>query len=165
MPLDVQDMTATPRARQLLSPAGMRWAWQGLFIPGHPSYQFLFFCLAGLSGVVVNYLVMWGLYQGLGLYYILSSVGAHLVASLNNYTWNKLVTFRDRRRGLGAVLRQYLTFLSVTLVGLAINQAVLVGLVELAGLDPVPANLAGVLLATVSNFLGAKFITFRIKGA
>ncbi len=163
MPLDARDIT--PTARQLFSAAGMRWAWQGLFIAGHPSYQFFFFCLAGLSGVVVNYLVMWGLYQGLGLYYILSSVGAHLVASLNNYTWNKLVTFRDSRRGWGPVLRQYLTFLSVTLVGLGINQAFLVGLVELAGMDPVPANLVGVLVATVSNFLGAKFITFRQKGA
>ena len=163
MSLYSQDYSPNLPLGRLLSKEGLRWARRGLFTAGHPVYQLFFFCLVGLSGVAVNYLVMWGAFEGLGLHYMLSSVCAHLVASVNNYTWNKKYTFQDRVKGLRPILRQYLTFLGVTLVGLAINQVVLAALVELFEVYPVMANLAGVLAATASNFLGAKFITFRAK--
>jgi dolichol-phosphate mannosyltransferase len=119
------------------------------------------FCLVGASGVVVNYLTMWAAYDGLGLAYVLASIVAYILASANNFAWNKLFTFKDKVTGLGPVFVQYLKFISVTLPGLAINEGVLVALVELTGMDPVWANLAGVLLATVSNFIGNKYFAFR----
>ncbi len=137
------------------------WGWHGLFVKGHTSNQFVRFCLVGASGVLVNYLVMRGLYNGLRLPYGLCSVTAYLVASVNNFIWNKIFTFKDAARGFWPVVKQYLRFLSVILLGMAINLGALVLLVELVGLDPVPANLLGVLLATVSNFLGNKLFAFR----
>ncbi len=53
--------------------------------------------------------------------------------------------------------------LGVTLLGLGINLGVLVALVELTSLDPVLANLAGVLVATLSNFLGNKLYAFKSR--
>jgi putative flippase GtrA len=139
----------------------LAWGWHGLFVKGHTSNQFLRFCLVGASGVVVNYLVMRGLYNGLRLPYGLCSVTAYLVASVNNFIFNKIFTFRDEVRGLWPIVKQYLRFLSVILLGMAINLGALVALVELMHMDPVPANLLGVLLATVSNFLGNKLFAFR----
>ncbi len=151
-----------PRPERLL-PLGpwLRWGWQGMFIPGHSANQFLRFCLVGTSGVGVNALVMWALFDGLGLHYALASVCAFLVANLSNFALNKVFTFADHGWGGSRVASQYLRFLGVSLVGLVINLAVLVALVELLALDPVLANLIGVLLATVSNFLGSKFLAFK----
>ena len=137
------------------------WGWHGLFIKGHTANQFMRFCLVGAGGVVVNTLVMWAAYDGLGLHEVISSILAFLVASVNNFAWNKIFTFKNQARGLKAVIGQYLRFLSVTLLGLAINLGVLVALVNWFGIDAVLANLAGVLLATFSNFIGNKLYAFR----
>ncbi len=151
-----------PRPRTPWPPGPwLTWAWRGVWVRGHTANQFLCFCLVGLSGVGVNSLVMWALYQGAGTPYVLASIGAFFAASLNNFTWNKVFTFRDTVRGAAAVTRQYLKFLSVTLLGLGVNLAVLVALVELALLQPLAANLAGIVLATMVNFLGNKLFAFR----
>jgi putative flippase GtrA len=139
----------------------LRWLWQGLFITGHSSNQFLRFCLVGASGVIVNTIVMWALSQALGLNYIFSSICAFLVANLTNFLLNKIFTFASHDWSPASFASQYFRFLGVSLVGLGINLVVLVALVELAGLGEVLANLAGVLVATVSNFLGSKFLAFK----
>jgi dolichol-phosphate mannosyltransferase len=151
-----------------LKPATLRpfgpwldWGWHGLFVKGHTSNQFVRFCLVGASGVLVNYLVMRGLFDGLGLHYGPCTVTAYLVASVNNFIWNKLFTFRNEVRGLWPIVKQYLRFLSVILLGLAITLGAVIFLVEFMAMDPVLANLLGVLLATVSNFLGNKLFAFR----
>jgi putative flippase GtrA len=160
-------MSSTPRPSQprptTLTPLGpwLRWGWQGLFIPGHSANQFLRFCLVGASGVGVNALIMWLLYTGLGLHYLLSSIGAFTVASINNFLLNKSLTFADKGWALSRLISQYARFLAVSLLGLGINLAVLAALVEIFKLNAVLANLVGVLAATVSNFLGSKFVAFR----
>ncbi len=150
-----------PRPATLL-PLGpwFRWGWQGLFIIGHPANQFMRFCLVGSSGVLVNALVMWALFEGLGQHYILASIGAFLVANLTNFLLNKVFTFASQDWSGSRLASQYLGFLAVSLVGLIINLAVLVALVKLFGIWEVWANLAGVIVATVSNFLGSKFLAF-----
>jgi dolichol-phosphate mannosyltransferase len=151
-----------PRPATLL-PLGpwLRWGWHGLFVPGHSANQFMMFCLVGVSGVGVNALVMWAIYDGLGLHYMLSSVCAFFVANVSNFVFNKILTFADKRWGFSLLISQYVRFLAVSLIGLGINLAVLAALVELFGIDPVLANLAGVLVATFSNFLGSKFLAFK----
>ncbi len=146
-----------------LTPLGpwFRWGWQGLFITGHSANQFLRFCLVGASGVGVNELVMWALFTGLHLHYILASICAFLVANISNFVLNKALTFADKGWGFPRLASQYLRFLAVSLVGLGINLAVLVALVELFKIGAVLANLVGVLAATGSNFLGSKFVAFK----
>lgn len=153
---------APPRPSTLWPPAPwLSWAWRGLFVRGHVSNQFFLFCLVGASGVVVNAAVMWLAYHGAGINYVAASVLAYIAASVNNFALNKRFTFQDKVRGKGRVTAQYLKFVSITLPGLAINEGVLIGLVQLAALDPFWANLIGVLAATVANFLGNKFFAFR----
>lgn len=151
-----------PRPATLI-PLGpwLRWGWQGLFVAGHSANQFMRFCLVGASGVGVNALVMLALFEGLGLHYILASICAFLVANFTNFLLNKIFTFANQDWSAACLGSQYFRFLGVSLVGLVINLAVLVALVELLGLWEVWANLAGVMVATVSNFLGSKFLAFR----
>ena len=138
----------------------LRWGWHGLFITGHPANQFMRFCLVGASGVGINTLVMWVLFAGLDLNEIFASVCAFLVANSTNFLLNKIFTFASQDWSGARLASQYFRFLGVSLVGLVINLIVLLALTRLMGLWPVWANLAGVVVATVSNFLGSKFLAF-----
>ena len=63
--------------------------------------QLVKFCVVGASGYVVNLAVYALLLDVVGLHYISAAVGSFLVAVTNNYTWNRLWTFRaaaGRRR-------------------------------------------------------------------
>ena len=72
--------------------------------------QLVKFCVVGASGYVVNLAVFALLLDVVGLHYISAAVGSFLVAVTNNYTWNRLWTFRAaarRRRVPGdALLRR-----------------------------------------------------------
>lgn len=153
--------SAGPRPQSLF-PLGpwFKWGFWGLFESGHVSNEFMRFCLVGASGVGVNYVVMRATYEALGLPY-LCSIAAFFVATVSNFTLNKIFTFRDSQKGFAVVSKQFGLYLSVTLVGLLITLGVLAALVEGMDINPVSANLAGVLVATVSNFLGNKLYAFR----
>src|SRR5918994_5161147 len=88
------------------------------------------FCLVGTSGYAVN-LVVFGALLGSGVDFRLAAVGAFVVAVSNNYTWNRLWTFRDQR---GHVAYQGARFLAVSTAVLGANLGLL-SLLLLAGAD------------------------------
>ena len=75
----------------------------------------------------------------------------------NNYTWNRLWTFRGQR---GHVGYQGLRFFVVSTVALAANLVVLHLLVQ-AGLGKVLAQAIAIVLVTPLNFVGNKLWSFR----
>jgi putative flippase GtrA len=97
------------------------------------------------------------LLQAAGFPYLLAAVGAFTLAATNNYTWNRLWTFRAER---GRIALQGTQFLAVAGAALGANLVLLRGLVEL-GIGPVPAQAAAIVLVTPLNFLGNKLWTFR----
>ena len=90
--------------------------------------QLVKFCVVGASGYVVNLWVFALLVLVLGLHYIPAAIGSFLVAVTNNYSWNRLWTFRDQR---GGVAYQGMRFLVVSTIALVANLAVLHVLVTL----------------------------------
>jgi dolichol-phosphate mannosyltransferase len=119
--------------------------------------QLAAFCLVGASGYVVNLAVYTALLRGAGVYYLLAAVASFLVAVTNNYTWNRLWTFRRQR---GHVFFQGVRFLVVSTLALAANLLVLALLVQ-AGLGKVVAQAAAIVLVTPVNFVGNKLWSFR----
>jgi putative flippase GtrA len=75
----------------------------------------------------------------------------------NNYTWNRLWTFRGQR---GHVAYQGMRFLVVSVVALGANLIMLTLLVT-AGLDKVPAQAIAIIVVTPLNFIGNKLWSFR----
>ena len=118
--------------------------------------QLVKFCAVGASGYVVNLAVYALLLDVVGLHYISAAVGSFLVAVTNNYTWNRLWTFRSQR---GDVAYQGMRFLVVSTVALLANLAVLHGLVTL-GLGEVVAQAIAIVLVTPVNFVGNKLWSF-----
>ena len=114
------------------------------------------FATVGASGFVVNLAVYALLLRGAGLHYLLAATGSFLVAVTNNYTWNRLWTFRRQR---GHVGYQGLRFLVVSTIALGANLLVLYLLVGL-GVGKLPAQAAAILLVTPLNFVGNKLWSF-----
>lgn len=118
--------------------------------------QLVKFCVVGASGYAVNLAVYALLLDVVGLHYISAAVGSFLVAVTNNYTWNRLWTFRAQR---GGVAYQGMRFLIVSTAALLTNLAVLHLLVTL-GLGEVVAQAIAIVLVTPVNFVGNKLWSF-----
>jgi putative flippase GtrA len=66
----------------------------------HNWVQLAKFCTVGAVGYVVN-LAVYTTLVGAGLHYNLAAACSFLVAVTNNYTWNRLWTFRGQRGHVG----------------------------------------------------------------
>src|SRR5919199_417017 len=81
----------------------------------HNWVQLAKFCTVGASGYVVNLAVYTALLHWAGLHYLAAAACSFVVAVTNNYTLNRLWTFRGQR---GHFAYQGLRFLVVSLVAL-----------------------------------------------
>src|SRR5262245_42578533 len=83
--------------------------------------RFIRFALVGGSGIAVNMLTLWLLHDELGFPLSRSSVVAISLAILNNFIWNNFWTFGES----GIQARRLVQFIVISLVGMAINLAIL----------------------------------------
>jgi dolichol-phosphate mannosyltransferase len=118
--------------------------------------QLVKFCVVGASGYLVNLWVFSFLVLVVGVHYIPAAVCSFLVAVTNNYTWNRVWTFRDQR---GHVAYQGMRFLVVSTIALCANLVVLHVLVQV-GLSEVLAQAIAIVLVTPVNFVGNKLWSF-----
>ena len=122
----------------------------------HNWYQLVRFCIVGATGFAVNLAVYTALLRGLGFHYLVAATCSFLVAVTNNYTWNRLWTFRGQR---GHLAYQGLRFLVVSVLALAANLVVLHFLVRL-GTGKVLAQAIAIVLVMPLNFVGNKLWSF-----
>lgn len=113
------------------------------------SPRFVKFALVGVSGVLVNNLVLFLLHGRAGLPLPVASLVAIESAIVNNFLFNDRWTFGQATPTLGRFLR----FNLVSLGGLVVNLSVLTGLVRLFGVHYLVANLVGIAAALAWNFL------------
>jgi putative flippase GtrA len=123
----------------------------------HNWLQLAKFSAVGGSGYVVNLAVYAALVKGAGIHYLAAATCSFFVAVTNNYTWNRLWTFRHRR---GHVAYQGMRFLAVSVVALGANLLILEALVS-ADLGKIPAQAVAIVLVTPLNFIGNKLWSFR----
>jgi putative flippase GtrA len=115
------------------------------------------FCTVGATGYVVNLAVFSSLLLGADWHHLAAATASFLVAVTNNYTWNRLWTFRGQR---GHVAYQGIRFLVVAVCALAANLVVLETLVSV-GVPKIPAQATAIILVTPLNFVGNKLWSFR----
>src|SRR5438132_14117401 len=123
----------------------------------HNWVQLAKFCTVGVSGYVVNLAVYTALLHWLGLHYLAAAACSFIVAVTNNYTLNRLWTFRGQR---GHFAYQRLRFLVVSLVALGASPVCLRLLVAL-GLDKVSAQAIAIVRVTPLNFVRNTLWSFR----
>lgn len=118
--------------------------------------QLVKFCVVGASGYLVNLWVFSLLVLFADVHYIPAAIASFLVAVTNNYTWNRLWTFRAQR---GHVAYQGMRFLVVSVLALGANLTVLHLLVQ-AGLGEIGAQAVAIVVVTPINFVGNKLWSF-----
>ncbi len=130
---------------------------RGALSKPHNWLQLARFCAVGASGYVVNLAVYTLLLHAADLHYLLAATCSFLVAVTNNYTWNRLWTFRGQR---GHVAYQGLRFLVVSTIALGANLVVLYVLVQQLEVGKVLAQAIAIVLVTPLNFVGNKLWSF-----
>jgi putative flippase GtrA len=118
--------------------------------------QLIRYCSVGLSGLGVN-LVVFAL-ANRELPYLAAGVVGFVVSATSNFVLHRFWTFRARH---GVPHHQYARFLTISVAGLAFNEAVLSALVELAGVSDIVAQAIAITLATPITFLGNRLWSFR----
>ena len=136
-----------------------RARWGAALRRPHNWMELAKFSMVGASGYVVNLAVFSALVVGTGMHHIPAATASFLVAVTNNYTWNRLWTFRGSR---GHVAYQGIRFLMVALCALVANLIVLEGLVWF-GVEEIPAQATAIVLVMPLNFVGNKLWSFRRK--
>jgi putative flippase GtrA len=114
------------------------------------------FLLVGGSGVLVNSLALFLLFQWAHLPLLLASALSAELAIVNNFYWNDRWTFGCPQLSW----RRFAQFNLVSLAGLVISTCTLWVLAQQLGLYYLVANLLGIALATVWNFAVNSFWTW-----
>lgn len=132
-------------------------------IESGPIGRMLRFGVVGLSGVVVNQGLLMLLHGTLGAPLLLSSIIAIEVSILTNFLLNHIWTWRVPLSEPGLVRRAVQYHAAAVLAAFAGNVIVLMGAVELFGVDYRIANLVGIAVGTAINFTANELWIFRAR--
>jgi putative flippase GtrA len=116
------------------------------------------------TGIVTTLSVWTGVFSGAGI--ILINIVSTTIAIINSYFWQRTWTFGEK---VPPTKKEFLGFVMVTLVGLAVNSGLVFALTTFIqpfnGLTPVRLLTAAKIMATLVslfwNFLGYKFFVFK----
>jgi putative flippase GtrA len=108
---------------------------------------------------VVNTIVGYGLFALFLMFfgYLVSLYLSYAMAVSLAFVLHRRFTFRVR----GNVLVDFVRFVGVYVVSLAVNSVVLPVLVELVGLHPLVAQGAALVITTLISYVGHKWFSFR----
>ena len=119
--------------------------------------QLVQFCVVGAVGFAINLAVYRTLLHH-GVEFLVAAFCSFLVAVTNNYTLNRIWTFRELRGHIGI---QGMRFFVVSLVALGTNLLLLELIVGEGGVHKVFGQAIAIILVTPLNFIGNKLWSFR----
>ena len=111
--------------------------------------------LVGVLNVTIDF-VLYALLVSFGVWYVAAKTASLAVATLNGYTFNRRWTFRAGPHRHAMLVRYF----TVQACCLAVNLALLALLVEVVGLEEVPAQAVAVPFVAGLSFLSNRFWTF-----
>ena len=116
----------------------------------------------GATGIFVNLGLLYYLTEYVGLWYFLSYALAISVSITSNFILNKFWTFRDSVDSQKTIV-MYVKFVSVSLVGMAIQLGSVYVLVESLTVYYMLAALISICIAGAINFIINRRWTFGVK--
>ncbi|MDC9727396.1 MAG: glycosyltransferase family 2 protein [Candidatus Thioglobus sp.] len=128
----------------------------GRFIP----LRFMMFILVGLSGVLVHLVVLKGLLNFTDYSFLIAQSMATLVAMTNNYIFNNLFTYSDKRLTGFKFFKGLLSFYLACSIGFVINITLAEFLFKL-DVAWYLSGLIGAVIGSIWNYGMTKYITWR----
>lgn len=120
--------------------------------------RFAAFNLVGLAGIAVQLAGVIVLTRA-GVQYLAATAAAVMISVVHNFAWHSLWTWRDRQSPLaGTFARFVLANGTISLLG---NLGVMATLVAGAGVPPVAANIAAIIVCGLVNFWLGDAVVFR----
>ena len=120
------------------------------------------FYIVGASGVLVNLGILYILTDIAGFWYVASQVIAISVSITTNFFFNRYWTFgsfvEDKRNSV-----MYFKFLIISAIGMSIQLAITVSLVESSGFYHMYGAGIGIVIASGINYILNRRVTFGIK--
>ena len=121
-------------------------------------FKLIRFCVVGASGMVVDFGVTWLCKEKLHWNKYLSNSLGFVIAATNNYLWNRLWTFASQSP---EVVREYSSFLLISLIGLGLNNLIIYLLHGKLHLNFYWSKLVAIGCVTLWNFGMNYVFTFR----
>lgn len=122
-------------------------------------WQLVKFCLVGSSGLIIDSLALFSFVELVQIDPRQAVCGSFLIAVVWNFFLDRSWTFRYPRR---KTFQQFTKFLLVCLAGLSTRILMLHLMLEHSEIHYLIANVLGVFIATAINFLGSRYLVFRV---
>jgi putative flippase GtrA len=135
----------------------MRSRWAGL---SPAVVQLVRFAIVGGLGTLTNLILFFALVDVGGMAPLLGTIECFAVAVSQNYVLNELWTFATAG-GANLAWRRYAKFVAASLLGLAINAAVLAALIRAHAFPLlVIPQAVGIAAGTAVNFVASRYLVF-----
>jgi putative flippase GtrA len=120
--------------------------------------KFIKFSIVGFVNTVSSYSLFYILLELAEINYVISTISAYILGILVSYLGNKYWTFRIIR----SVWRlEFIKYMILNLIGLAINTSIMILLVENFDIHPLIAQVIAMSVVIFYNFFGSKLWVFR----
>lgn len=128
-------------------------------------FQFLRFCIVGLSNTLIGY-VVYSLCVFLGMHYLLANLVGFLVSVVNAFYWSNKYVFA---KGNGEYRNLYWSFIKTILAyastGIVLNSILLWLLIDQWHISEYLAPLLILMVTVPTNFIMNKYWSFKTKRA
>ncbi len=120
--------------------------------------KFLKFGVVGLVGAAVDFFFTWLCKEKLKWNKFLSNSIGFTIAATTNYILNRIWTFQSNNNEVG---REYLSFLGISFIGLALNNLLIYLFHEKLKMNFYLAKVYAIALTAVWNFIANYLFTFQ----
>ncbi len=120
--------------------------------------EFLKFGVVGISGIVVDFFITWLFKEKFKVNKYIANCAGFSLAVINNFLWNRYWTFADSIQPFG---EQFLKFVIISIMGLAINTLLLWLLVKYVKVNFYILKLIVIALVFFWNFSINYLFTFH----
>lgn len=122
------------------------------------------YVLVGLSGVVLNTLLLFGLTEFANLFYLVAGAISFEITILSNFLLNDIWTFSDLKGDTRYPWYSRLGWYHVvSFIGIVLYLSALYGFTALMGLHYLVSNMIGVVIAFVWNFSINRLLTWKTR--
>jgi len=119
------------------------------------------YTLISFIGGALNLAILYSLTEFFGIYYIISAVIGFIVAGTNNFTLNKVWTFKENLKD--KYFKEYFHFFSVSIFSYILSILILYLLTEFVGIFYVFSQAIALIAGGSLNFVFNKIYTFRAR--